>query len=411
MAAETAQHTARSPHAGAAPCFLCALDAQPCAIHSLEGAPVRIAGHDTRRGQLAVRLAGTTRGDVTILPPDHTRPLLRDLAALSEEQRRALRLRAYHLGPIGAEDAAAETERETAGPLRAGPAGALVLEPDLLLNITDINNAEYCARQYPLRRMIPSPPTEATLRGTIIHQTFKELLKAGAPGDPAPHLARALRAAAPDLALRQVSASAMRDAITPHLDALTRWYAQARESLWGGETGIRAETFRLAPEVGLKGRLDILRTSAEGEAFIELKTGEVRAELPRRQHRWQVHGYQTLLAVRHPERRQRAGATLLYSGTPGQAEGYGIPFSLRELHRVLDLRNRLAVIHATGAVPPPPGPRKCARCALRVECARASALLGWEPPTLEDAPPPVAPSDAAWFATEYARLRLEARAT
>ena len=60
----------------------------------------------------------------------------------------------------------------------------------MLLNITDINNAEYCVRQYVIRRMVPSAPTTATLRGTLIHQVFKEMLKSGAPRTRATCIAR-----------------------------------------------------------------------------------------------------------------------------------------------------------------------------------------------------------------------------
>jgi DNA replication ATP-dependent helicase Dna2 len=385
-------------------CFLCALDASPCAIPLVEGtlAGVREGAERGRVASIVLRLDDGAR--VTLLPPDHTRPLVRELAALPAAQIRGLRLRVYHLQP-----GPAATDISTRV-LHAGAGSAVVLEPDLLLNITDINNAEYCARQYPLRRLISSPPTEATLRGTIVHQTFKELLKSGQP-DPQNHLERALGNAAANLALRRIGISQMAEDAQPHVAALARWYASSRDGLWGAPADIRAETFRLSPEVGLKGRLDIWRVSAEGEAFIELKTGEVRAgaALPKREHRWQVQGYQTLLAVRRPGG-LRPTATLLYSGTPGGADGYGVPFSLRELHRVLDLRNRLALLHATGQVPPPPSVAKCQRCMLRAECAQASTLLGWEPPASEDAAPTVEIAADAYFARLYEQLRLEARA-
>src|SRR6185369_14733514 len=113
-----------------------------------------------------------------------------------------------------------------------------------------------------------------------------------------------------------------------------------------------------------------------------------------RQHRWQVHGYQALLAVRHPHDQRKAGATLLYSGTPGRAEAYGLPFILRDLFRVVELRNALALTHATGTVPPPPRASTCARCMVRHDCARASALLDWQPPELEEKSEPIPPEDA-----------------
>ena len=114
------------------------------------------------------------------------------------------------------------------------PAGVVVLEPDLLLNITDINNAEYCVRQYPLRRMVPSPPSAASLRGTLVHTAFKEMLKGG--DEPIEvYLKRALEAAQVELALRQISEEEMAADAAPHMRALAAWYAQSRQNLWRTE--------------------------------------------------------------------------------------------------------------------------------------------------------------------------------
>ena len=402
-------------------CFICQLDTRACETPSLEGALVAVV--ERLDGQ---RIPGVTlrRDDGSlahIALNDHARPLIAALAQLDPERIRGLRLRVYHLwrerlatpgATPGATSAAesAETEQdERPARYHASPLSVVALEPDLLLNITDINNAEYCVRQYPLRRMVPSAPNVATLKGVVIHQAFKEMLKAGRPDVTGP-LAQALRGQATELALRQLDADALRADAAPHMEALAQWYGSQRSSLWATAPDIRAETFLLAPEVGLKGRLDFYMRGVGGDALLELKTGQARTQLPKREHRWQVFGYQTLLTVRQPPERRKPAATLLYSGAPGQAEGYTIPFTARDLHRVLELRNQLALTHATGAVPAPPGGNKCARCSLRADCVRASSLLGWEAPPDETPSAPVAPADAAWFTQMYELLRLEARA-
>jgi DNA replication ATP-dependent helicase Dna2 len=393
----------------AAPCFLCPYSPAPCEVPSVEGRLLRVHP-GAKPGPLPAVLLETPGGsEVAVVLPAHARPLAQALATLPAARLAALHLRVFHLlrATMRAASAGAPAARQT---LRATDASAVVLEPDLLLNITDINNAEYCVRQYPIRRMAPSPPTAALLRGTILHGAFKELLKDGRR-DPNAHLDTAIRANLTDLALRQVTLAALREDAEPHLLALAAWYAQEREHLWGGVPTVRAETFLLAPEVGLKGRLDVLVEDARGGALLELKTGNVHAQLPKREHRWQVHGYQTLLAARRPHDAHRPGATLLYSGTPGQAEGYGLPFHPRELRHVLELRNQLAFVHATGVVPPPPSANKCGRCAVRHNCLRASRLLGWEPPQIDDGPTPAAvEEDAVWFARYYEMLHLEGRA-
>ncbi|MEO7000416.1 MAG: AAA domain-containing protein, partial [Ktedonobacterales bacterium] len=162
--------------------------------------------------------------------------------------------------------------------------------------------------------------------------------------------------------------------------------------------------------VGLKGRLDFFLRDEDGDALLELKTGQARGDLPKSAHRWQVFGYQTLLSVRRPLDHHNLRATLLYSATAGQAEAYTVPFVLRDLHRVLGLRNLLALAHATGAVPAPPGGAKCSRCSLRPDCSKASMLLGWEAPPDETPTTQQDPDDAAWFTRMYELLRLEQRA-
>ena len=397
-------------------CFLCAYGDHGCDVASVEGRLLAVAAGPRRGDPAAILLKSDLDDVLRVTLPEHTRPILRALADAPTERLHRLRARVYHLmrvapaGPIDTDAEHGATIR-----LRATPASALVLEPDLLLNITDINNAEYCVRQYPLRRMVPSPPTAATLRGIILHGAFKELLKGdtGSIATPDAHLHRAARAHLTDLALSQLGYDDVTAAAVPHMHALADWYAHERQNLWGQVPRIRAETFLLAPEVGLKGRLDFLVQDEHGGALLELKTGKATASLPKREHRWQVHGYQTLLAARRPHDVARPGATLLYSGTPGHAEGYGIPYQLRDLHAVLDLRNRLALVHAAGVVPAPPSPAKCARCVLRPDCLRASALLGWESPASDEPPDALEapdPSDAGWFDEQYELLRLEARA-
>ena len=385
-------------------CFLCAYSDTPCDVASREGWLLAARERDPGAGCPTIALLDDAGQRIEIeMSPSH-REVVRPLAALPEDERRRVRARVYHLLR---RQVAGESEREQR--LRATPVSALVVEPDLLLNITDINNAEYCVRQYPLRRMVPSPPNAATLRGSVIHSAFKELLKGGTQ-TRGEELRRALHAYTSELALRQLSPTELAADAEPHMQALWSWYDQERKSLWGHADNVRAETFLLAPEVGLKGRLDFLLSEPGGQRLLELKTSQASSQLPKREHRWQVHGYQTLLAARHPSADRKPGAMILYSGTPGHAEGHGIPFILRDLHHVVALRNQLALVHALGTVPPPPAPNKCARCMIRSDCQRASDLLGWQPPELDERPEPPTAEDAGWFADLYELLRLEGRA-
>ena len=106
-----------------------------------------------------------------------------------------------------------------------------ILEPDTILNITDLNHAEYCARQYLLQRLASSPQSAAAIRGNLVHSSFKELLKEhdrgelmtgyASNGEETPlatlhrHFEQALERSSIDLALINTSAEAMRAEFDP----------------------------------------------------------------------------------------------------------------------------------------------------------------------------------------------------
>jgi DNA replication ATP-dependent helicase Dna2 len=435
-------------------CFLCSLASSPrlCAVPRLEG--FLLAAWEQAAGSAAgerssERLPGlllkSAEGLVSLQLTRDYRRLVQELRARGRSVR-GLRLRVYHLPKP------AQRTEQHGRPLlsyRADSWTLVVIEPDTLLNITDLLYAEYCPRQYLLQRLLPSEATLETLRGTLVHACFKELLKAhdrGAlteeRGQALALLRQQLRQALErnrlELALLNIGAEQLEAEVAPHLESLANWFEQQRSTLWdvplpaegtaGSEESsdhlVRAETFLLAPELGLKGRLDLLWQQGERRRLLELKTGGASGPLPRRNHRWQVHGYHALLTVRRQARTQKALATLLYSGTPGEAQAFGIPFSVRELQQVNEQRNLLAISHVTGEPCAPPGPARCRKCALLEECRLVSWLLAWEPPALATtegptadsdtpAPPPLVTSltesDRAFFARYYHLLQIEGR--
>lgn len=386
-------------------CFLCALDPHPCAVSRLEGTIV--AAHEaTIDGESVPWVTlkvGETYASITLTY--YYRVLVRGLAALGGSlEKRQLTLRVYHLPP--AHKTTTHGERSV-DRYRANVYTLAVLEPDTILNITDLNQAEYCARQYLLGRLAPSASSIAALRGNLVHACFKELLKeqdrgrytGGSKSNEEPltilhrHLERELVRSRIDLALLNTSAEAMRAEVAPHLASLANWFHRQRATLWdlpveGDEEAehdgniVRAETFLLAPEVGLRGRLDLLWQQNGRRRLLELKTGGASGSLPRSSHKWQVQGYHALLTVRRESRMKKALATLLYSGTPQEAQDFGIPFTIRQLQQVNATRNTLVLSHVTGIPPAPPGVSRCTKCAMLDQCSQVSELLGWQPPEL-----------------------------
>jgi DNA replication ATP-dependent helicase Dna2 len=393
-------------------CFLCLVDPQKtsCYQTQLEGRIIS-AYEGLLKGEkvpVIVLDTGTTQVEI-LLDPDYYRDLVSELKARGDILGRYdLKLRIYHLPT-------APNTRTANGRIRTyyqtSAYTLAVLEPDILLNITDLNQVAYCSRQHILSRLISSTTSPATIRGNLVHYCFKELLKDHDrgkfmvhDGEQAEtslaalhrHLEQALELSSIELALANVSPDAMRSEVTPHLESLARWFESERNTLWNLPTisadireeesafyvgnKVRAETFLLAPEIGLRGRLDIFWQQSGQQRLLELKTGGASGPLPKRDHRWQVLGYHALLTVRRNSQMKKAMATLLYSGTPRGAEAIGIGATMREMQRVNETRNILVLSRITGIPSNPPGAARCARCSILEHCQHVSALLKWQSP-------------------------------
>ena len=429
-------------------CFLCALDPYPCTTIQLEGRIIAAREQSINGETVPFITLDTGTMLVSLALTRYYRSLVKGLIALGSAMP-SLSLQVYHLpNPPSIR----EYKGRPVHRYQANSYTLAVLEPDTLLNITDLNQAEYCPRQYLLRRLAASPTSAAAIRGNLVHNCFKELLKEHDRGEPGTsdqepplatlhrHLEQALERSRLDLALANISTEAIRAEVAPHLESLATWYQNQRASLWDTPTPppsddqseegnrqdsehfVRAETFLLAPEIGLKGRLDVLWQQSSRQRLLELKTGGGNGDLPKRDHRWQVHGYHALLTVRRDSKMKKALATLLYSGTPVEAQAFGIPFSVRELQLVNETRNILALSHVSGIPPAPPGAARCTKCAMLVQCTHVSSLLNWQPPqprlepqvastpVLANVQPQHNTEDGAFFATYYHLLQLEGRA-
>src|SRR5207245_6809504 len=155
------------------------------------------------------------------------------------------------------------------------------------------------------------------------------------------HFEQALERSSIDLALINTSTEVIRAEVAPHLESLASWFQKQRTTLWDmhaivafeddqsdgaeeykSENSVRAETFLLAPEIGLRGRLDLLWRQTGRQRLLELKTGGATGELPKPSHKWQGQGYHALLAVRRDPNLKKALAISLYSATPGEARAF-----------------------------------------------------------------------------------------
>ncbi len=386
-------------------CFQCVLDRQQgsCAVPELSGRLLGAYERTVNGTKTPIIGLTTSTGRVDVHLTDYYQKFVREL----QERGPAIRDLAITFYHLPQPPATVESKGQTRLVFQANSYTLAVLEPDILLNITDLSQADYCSRQYLLHSLVTSPPNAATIRGNLIHYCFKELLKAHnlpaeAQDDKPPlallqhHLAKTLQQNAIDLALANVTIEAMHEDVQPHLESLAAWYQEQQATLWDlftkskrshspekqttrGESEVSAETFLLAPEIGLKGRLDLYWQQESRQRLLELKTGGAKGDVPKSAHRRQVNGYSALLTVRRNEK-EKAEATLLYSGTPNQAQSCHIPFSIRELQRVVEMRNILVLSHITGVPSAPPGPSRCTKCTLLNTCTTVSSMLKWQAP-------------------------------
>jgi len=397
-------------------CFLCSLDPHPCTVASIEG---RILyAYEANLDSEITPFITIERGNdfASFSLTRHYSSLVKGLIDLGNGLRtQKLTLRVFHL-PLATNTV--DRNGRTVYRYRANDYTLAILEPDTILNITDLNDADYCARQYLLNRLVSSPQSAAMIRGNLVHSSFKELLKEhdrgelmtgyAANGKETPqatlrrHFEQALERSTIDLALINTSTEEMRTESIPHLESLASWFQNQSATLWdmpatatfednqtdlaekhSSKNMVRAETFLLAPEIGLRGRLDLLWRQTGRQRLLELKTGKATGELPKPSHRWQVQGYHALLTVRRDPHMKKALALLLYSGTPGEAQTCDIRFTVTQMQRVIEKRNILVLSHKTGIPPAPPGASRCTKCSMLAQCEQISSMLDWQAPEPE----------------------------
>ncbi len=137
-------------------CFFCALDPNaPCTVPQLKGHI--IYAHEVKvDGEMTPFITidlGTEYASFSLTR--HYRSLVKGLNDLGIDLRKTkLTLCVYHLPQASS---TTEHKGRILHRYRANDYTLAILEPDTILNITDLNHAEYCPRQYLLYRLASSP--------------------------------------------------------------------------------------------------------------------------------------------------------------------------------------------------------------------------------------------------------------
>jgi DNA replication ATP-dependent helicase Dna2 len=269
-------------------------------------------------------------------------------------------------------------EREYRGETQYTTGGdtMVVVEPDFLVDVTDIRNWVQCPRMYYLNKIQGTPLAEPVVKGTIVHEVFGDLLR-GRDLDDA--ISDRVAEAGLELGLLGADPEGMRETARQHASAIQGWLNQG--TLTGGDDW-RSEQTLVSERYGLKGRADAVRRGMP----VELKTGKNTRRDPRFQDKIQAACYALILGERRGDPPDTG--TLLYtknaavertaeSGDLSPAKDFSIGTGLLEF--VVRQRNALAAMEAAGEIPTGyEADAKCEYCFEQDTCMAISGRLDQE---------------------------------
>jgi DNA replication ATP-dependent helicase Dna2 len=266
----------------------------------------------------------------------------------------------------------------------------VVLEPDFLVDVTDVRSWVQCPRMYYLNKLSGIPLNYPVVKGTIVHEVFGDLLR-GADLEEA--VTDRVEEAGLELGLLGRAAAEVEDEVRRNAAAVEGWLAQgtlteseaadAASSEWDGrptEDSWRSEYTLISPTFGLKGRADALRRDTP----VELKTGKNTKRDPRFQDKIQAACYALMLDREDPP----DTGTLLYTkntaldrseetGDLSPAKEFSIGKGLLEY--VVRTRNEIAALEADASIPTgKEADAKCEYCFERDTCMVVSGRLDQE---------------------------------
>jgi DNA replication ATP-dependent helicase Dna2 len=261
-----------------------------------------------------------------------------------------------------------ETQYTTGGETR------VVVEPDFLVDVTDIRSWVQCPRMYYLNKLGGTPLAEPVVTGTVVHEVFGDLLRGRGLEES---VQARVDEAGLDLGLLGADREATAETVRQHAGAIEAWLQQGRLS--GGDEW-RSEQTLLSERYGLKGRADAVRNGAP----VELKTGKNTRRDPRFQDKVQAACYALVLEERRGEAPDTG--TLLYTknaalddedGDLSPAKDFSVGSGLLDF--VLRERNHLAAMEHNSDVPTGyEANAKCEYCFEQDTCMAVSGRLDQE---------------------------------
>lgn len=223
----------------------------------------------------------------------------------------------------------------------------VVVEPEFIVNVTDIREWVQCSRQYYLSKFTSASLSYPLVKGSLVHEVFGDLLR---DRDLEESIEERVADAGLKLGLLGRDRTAVADDVRSNAQAIEGWLQQGtltENDEWRSEQTLISETF------GIKGRADAVRRGGP----VELKTGKNTNTEPRFEDKVQATCYALLLGEygETPDT-----GTLLYtknaaldrteaSGDLSPAKEFSISSGL--LGFVVRARNELAAMEFDVSVP------------------------------------------------------------
>jgi DNA replication ATP-dependent helicase Dna2 len=300
-------------------------------------------------------------------------------------------------------------EREYQGETQytTGEGTMVVIQPDFLVNVTDVRQWVQCPRMYYLNKIGGTPLKEPVVKGTIVHEVFGDLLRGR---DLEESVEARIEEAGLDLGLLGADRDAMAETVRQHAGAIQGWLQQG--TLTGGDDW-RSEQTLVSERYGLKGRADAVRRGMP----VELKTGKNTKRDPRFHDKVQAACYALILGERRGEPPDTG--TLLYtknaaverteeSGDLSPAKEFSIGSGLLEF--VLRERNALAAMEYDSSVPTGyEADAKCEYCFEQDTCMAVSGRLDQESKAGQVGTP-MPEEEREYFESFYRAIEKERRA-
>jgi DNA replication ATP-dependent helicase Dna2 len=257
-----------------------------------------------------------------------------------------------------------------------GGDGRLVVEPEFIVDVTDVRSWVQCPRMYYLNKLGGIDHAYPVVKGTIVHEVFGDLLR-GRDLDAA--IDAHVGDAGLDLGLLDRDAETVAADVRDHASAIEGWLQQGRltdTDEW------RSEMTLISQRYGMKGRADAIRRGMP----VELKTGKNTRRDPRFHDKIQAACYALILSDR--EGVTPDTGTLLYtknaaverteeSGDLSPAKEFSINDGLLDF--VVRTRNELAAMEADASVPTGyEADAKCEYCFEQDTCMAVSGRLDQE---------------------------------